>query len=233
VTAAGKPASVERWIGSASVNRWATFDCYGTLIDWNGGIRRAFARLWGDANADALLRRYHELEPQVEAEQPGLSYRDVMATVLDRLGDVPSGEEDALGRSLPSWEAFPEVPAALAQARDRGWRLAILSNTDPDFIAASKTRLGVPFDETVVASEIGSYKPAHRHWEEFFARTGAPRAGHVHVAASRFHDIAPARELGLRTVWINRLGEMPGPPPDRELPDLAGLADTLEELVPA
>jgi 2-haloacid dehalogenase len=215
------------------MERWATFDCYGTLIDWNGGIRRQLARLWGDDRADELLRRYHELEPLVEAETPGMRYRDVMRTVLARLGDVPAGEEDALGRSLPSWEAFPEVPAALAGARARGWRLAILSNTDPDFIAASKARLGVPFDETVVASDIGSYKPAHRHWEEFFARTGAPREGHVHVAASRFHDIAPARELGLRSVWINRLGEAPEPPPDRELADLDRLVNTLDELVPA
>ena len=213
--------------------RWATFDCYGTLIDWNAGIRRELARLWGEGEADARLHRYHELEPRVEAETPGMSYRNVMRAVLAQLGDVAPGEEDALGRSLPSWEAFPEVPAALTETRGRGWRLAILSNTDPDFIEASKARLGVPFDETVVASEIGSYKPARRHWEEFFARTGAPRDGHVHVAASRFHDIAPARDLGLRTVWINRLGEPPEPPPDRELPDLARLADTLDELVPA
>jgi 2-haloacid dehalogenase len=233
VTAAGKPASVGWWIGSAAVERWATFDCYGTLIDWNGGIRREFVRLWGEGEADGRLHRYHELEPQIEAEAPGMSYRDVMATVLVRLGDVPPGEEDALGRSLPSWPVFPEVPAALAEARGRGWRLAILSNTDPDLIEASKARLGVRFDEAVVASEIGSYKPARRHWDEFFARTGAPRDGHVHVAASRFHDIAPARDLGLRTVWINRLGETPEPAADRELPDLAGLADALDDVVPA
>jgi 2-haloacid dehalogenase len=213
------------------VARWATFDCYGTLIDWNGGIRRELVRLWGESDADNLLRRYHELEPRVEAETPGMTYRNVMRSVLAQLGDVPSGEEEALGRSLPSWPAFPEVPAALAEARARGWRLAILSNTDRDFIEASKARLGAPFDETVVASEIGSYKPAHRHWEEFFARTRAPQEGHVHMAASRFHDIAPARDLGLRTVWINRLGDRPEPPPDRELPDLARLPDALDELV--
>jgi 2-haloacid dehalogenase len=92
----------------------------------------------------------------------------------------------------------------------------------------------MPFDETVVASEIGSYKPCHGHWEEFFRRTGAPREGHVHVAASLFHDIHPANELGLRSVWINRLGEhSTTAEPDRELPDLRGLADVLDELVPA
>ena len=89
------------------------------------------------------------------------------------------------------------MPAALAEARGRGWRLAILSNSDRDLIAASKQRLGVPFDETVVAGEIGSYKPALGHWREFEARTGADPRRHVHVAPSRFHDIGPATELGL------------------------------------
>jgi 2-haloacid dehalogenase len=215
------------------VTRWATFDCYGTLVDWMGGIRRELARLWPDEDPEALLARYHELESQVQREAPDATYRDVMARVLARIGDVPAGEEDALGRSLPGWDVFAEVPAALEEARRRGWSLAILSNTDTDFIAASKERIGVPFDETVVASEIGSYKPAHRHWEEFFERTGADRERHVHVAASLFHDIAPATELGLRTVWINREGERADPEPTRELPDLARLPDALDELVPA
>ena len=214
-------------------DRWATFDCYGTLMDWNGGIRRELARLWGDERADDLLARYHEIEPEIQAEHPSLSYRDVMARALARLGELPSGEEDALGRSLPGWAPFPEVPAQPQEARRRGWGLAILSNTDSDLIEASVASLGVPFDETVVASEIGSYKPANRHWEEFFARTGASRARHVHVAASLFHDIAPARAFGLRTVWINRLGERAQPAPDRELRNVAGLADTLDELVAA
>ncbi len=217
----------------AAVERWATFDCYGTLVDWNAGIRSALARLFGEQQADAMLARYHELEPQVQADSPGLSYRHVMASVLAQLDEVPAGEEDALALSLPGWPVFPEVPTALAEARARGWRLAVLSNTDPDLIEASKAALGVPFDETVVASAIGSYKPAHGHWDEFFRRTAAPRAAHVHVAASLFHDVAPARELGLRSVWINRLGEQPEPEPDRELPDLSRLPDTLDDLVAA
>jgi 2-haloacid dehalogenase len=213
--------------------RWATFDCYGTLIDWNGGIRAQLARLWPDEDADALLRRYHELEPEIEHEEPSLSYRQVMRRALARLGEVAPGEEDALGESLPRWPPFPEVPASLAELRERGWKLAILSNTDRDFIEASTSSLGVPFDETVVASEIGSYKPGHRHWDEFFARTDAPRAGHVHVAASIFHDVVPAAELGLASVWINRLGEISDTKPTRELPDLELLPDTLDDLVAA
>jgi 2-haloacid dehalogenase len=153
-----------------------------------------------------------------------------MAVALARLG-VPAGEQDALGRSLPEWEPFPEAPGALEEARARGWRLAVLSNTDPDFLAASLARIGVEFDLTVVASEIGSYKPVPAHWDEFFARSGADRDRHVHVAASLFHDIAPASALGLRTIWINRLGEAAEPQPDVELRSLAGLADTLDSLV--
>jgi 2-haloacid dehalogenase len=213
------------------VERWATFDCYGTLIDWNGGIRRELARVFGEERADEQLRRYHELESELEADGK-LSYRGVLTEAMRRLG-ARVGEEDALARSLPSWQPFPEVAAALEEARWRGWKLAILSNTDRDFIEASMERIGVPFELAIVASEIGSYKPGHRHWERFFEHTGAPRDGHVHVAASLFHDIAPAVELGLRSVWINRLSERAGPEPTRELTRLTALADTLDELVAA
>jgi 2-haloacid dehalogenase len=126
---------------------------------------------------------------------------------------------------------FEEVPAALTEVRDQGWRLAILSNTDRDFIEASMERIGVPFELAIVASEVGSYKPAHGHWNAFFNQTGADRAAHVHVAASLYHDIAPSRELGLTCVWINRLGEDPDPEPNAELPDLRGLGETLDGIV--
>jgi 2-haloacid dehalogenase len=212
--------------------RWATFDCYGTLIDWNGGIGRELERLFGAARGAELLHTYHELEPQIQREDPSRSYRDVMSVALARLG-APASEQDALARSLPDWEPFSEVPAALEEARDHGWRLAVLSNTDPDLLESSLAGIGVAVDLTVVASEIGSYKPAPAHWDEFFARSGADRGGHVHVAASLFHDIAPASRLGLRTIWINRLGEEAEPQPDVELHSLAGLAESLDSLVPS
>jgi 2-haloacid dehalogenase len=219
------------------MSRWATFDCYGTLIDWNGGIRGVLEQLFGAERAPALLARYHRLEPEVQAEAYR-SYAEVLSLTLERLAaendlTIPEGESGVLARSLPDWPAFGEVPAALEELRRRGWNLAILSNSDRDLIAASQRQLGVPFDLAIVAEEIQSYKPSHGHWERFFELTTADREHHVHVAASLFHDIAPARELGLKSVWINRLGEEPEPEPDRELTDLSALPDTLDELVPA
>lgn len=207
-----------------------TFDCYGTLVDWNGGIRRELARIFGEGEADAKLAAYHELEPVIERDEPELPYRDVMARGLERLG-APEDERVALGRSLPSWEVFPEVPRALEQARARGWRLCILSNTDRDFIDASMAAIGVPFDKSIVASEIGSYKPALGHWQAFEKDVG--RLPDVHVAASLFHDVAPTSELGIPCFWINRLGEdRNGYAPTRESPTLVSLAEVLDELAP-
>ena len=212
-------------------DRWATFDCYGTLIDWNGGIRRELARVFGEDKADERLDRYHGVEPALQAGGER-SYREVMTAAMRELG-APEAEVSGLAEALPSWDAFPEVRPALDDARSRGWKLAILSNTDRDFIEASMKRIGVPFELAIVASEIGSYKPAHRHWQNFFEQTNAPRNGHIHVAQSHYHDIAPAKELGLRSIWINRYGEQRDPRSDRELRDLSPLPETLDELVPA
>ncbi|MEP7223864.1 MAG: HAD family hydrolase [Actinomycetota bacterium] len=220
------------------MERWATFDCYGTLVDWNGGIRAELEELFGVRPADELLVRYHELEPKIQAAKPGSSYREVLTITLERLAfetglTVPEGETSALARSLPSWPVFEDVRPGLTEARSRGWHLAILSNTDRDLIDASMEALGVPFETSIVASEIGSYKPAHRHWEVFSEQTGADPARHIHVAQSLYHDIAPAAELGIPTIWINRVGEPDDARPARTLAGLAGLADALDELVPA
>ncbi len=199
------------------MDRWVTFDCYGTLVDWNAGLAAALG-------GEAALARYHELEPVVQGEDPRLSYRQVLRETARRVGlDADPAE------TLASWPIFPDVRPELETARARGWRLAILTNSDRDLIDASIAAIGVPFDHTVVASEIGSYKPAHRHWEAFAETTG--RLPDVHVAQSHFHDVAPATALGVPTVWINRLGESAEPAPTRELPTLEGLAGTLDELV--
>lgn len=217
--------------------RWATFDCYGTLVDWNAGIGAELGRLFGAPASEPMLARYHVIEPRVQSQHPAWSYRDVMATVLAELASeagvaLPRGEKDALGRSLPGWPVFAEVPGALAEAHERGWTLVALSNSDRDLVEASLQAIGVPFDGAIVASEIGSYKPAHGHWRAFYESTGADKSRHVHVAQSHFHDITPACDLGIRSIWINRLAERAEPAPTRELPDLAGLPDVLDELVP-
>ena len=217
--------------------RWATFDCYGTLVDWNRGLGTELARLFGEAKAEELLATYHTVEPRIQREHPTTTYRDVMALALGEVAsqagsELPANERDALGDSLPRWPVFPEVPGALEDARRRGWRLVALSNSDRDLIEASLREIGVPFDGAVVASEVGSYKPAHGHWRDFYASTGADSAHHVHVAQSHYHDIVPATELGIRSIWINRLGEHGEPAPSRELPNLTGLGAVLDELVP-
>ena len=217
--------------------RWATFDCYGTLVDWNRGLADEFERLFGSHARDPALARYHEVEPEIESATPGAPYREVLArcltevaSILDR--ELPDDERDALGRSLPGWPVFEEVPGALEKARSRGWRLAILSNTDRDYIEASMERIGVPFELAVVASEIGSYKPAQGHWREFVTRTRADPSRQVHVAASLHHDVEPCHALGIPCVWVNRLGEEARGEPAAELPDLSALPDTLDRLVP-
>jgi 2-haloacid dehalogenase len=220
------------------MERWATFDCYGTLVDWNAGIYTELEKLFGVERADALLARYHELEPKIQAASPGASYREVLTIALEALATesglmLPEGEASALARSLPDWPVFDDVRPGLAEAHDRGWKLGILSNTDRDLIDVSIEALGVPVDVAIVAGEIGSYKPAHRHWEVFYDTTGADRRGHVHVAQSLFHDIAPAQELGIPSIWINRLGEPEDPRPDVTLAGVADLADALDSFVPA
>ena len=214
-----------------------TFDCYGTLVDWNGGIVGVIRQLWPDADLDRVLKRYHAVEPLVQ-EGRALRYREVGARTLRALAaleGLPLRVEDeyAFADTLPDWPVFAEVPPSLATLRQRGWRLAILSNTDPDLLAASIERIGVPIDLTITAAEAGSYKPAPGHWQRFFERSTAARDRHVHVGASPFHDLAPAAQLGLRAVWINRLAEQNETPRAAELPDLRDLPDTLDRLIPA
>jgi 2-haloacid dehalogenase len=201
------------------MTRWATFDCYGTLVDWNAGIAAAL----GDP---LLLGPYHDLEPAVQSEDPTRSYRDVLRETARRLG-----VDADPAASLPDWPVFPDVRDALEVARARGWRLAMLSNTDRDLIEASIAAIGVAFDLAIVASEVGSYKPAEAHWRAFEAQVG--RLPDVHVAQSHFHDVVPSVRLGVPVIWINRLAETADPPPSRELSGLTGLADVLDELVPA
>jgi len=215
--------------------RWLTFDCYGTLIDWNSGIAGALEAVFGPQDVPRLLARYHELEPRIEAERYR-SYRQVLDLCLAGIAmeegrALADGETTALSESLSRWPAFPEVPEALQRLQDAGWGLAVLSNCDRDLIAASLPRLGVRFDRVITAEDVGSYKPDHGHWQRFTELTRADPGRHVHVGASLFHDVAPAGELGIPCIWVNRLGEAAGPEPDREVSDLGGVPAAAEQLV--
>jgi 2-haloacid dehalogenase len=222
--------------------RWATFDCYGTLIDWQHGIMSTFARLWADRDPVVLLEAFNRIQRDL-LQDAAATYRVLLTETLVRLArehDLPlaAGDHAALVDSLPEWPPFPEVPAALAELRRRGWRLAILSNTDPDLLDASLRRIGVPVDERITAAEAGSYKPALGHWEAFARRSGARRAGWVHVGASLYADVVPANQLALPVVWIDRASEATSRRQDpaeltiaARLPDLAQLPDTLDHLV--
>lgn len=217
-------------------DRWATFDCYGTLIDWMSGIRDTLSELWPERDTELLLGAYHEIEPEVQRGR-SIPYRQVLTEGLERLAhreglELEDDDRAALADSLPTWPPFREVPSSLAALRERGWKLAVLSNTDPDLLDASLSLIGAPVDLRITVAETGSYKPAPGHWNRFFEEAKAERSRHAHVAASMFHDIAPCRDLGLTAVWINRLGERSELPRAAELPNLAALPETLEQLVP-
>jgi 2-haloacid dehalogenase len=223
-----------------------SFDCYGTLIDWEAGLAAAlgpWARSRGlDLSDEALLTAYSGHESRAEAGHPGESYPDILARSLRGLGRELGAEvsdEDAgrLARSVPDWPAFPDSPAALADLAAR-YRLIILSNVDRDSFAASSRRLGVTFTSVITAQDVGSYKPSPRNFEALLAETdrlGVPRGRLLHVAQSLFHDHVPARRAGLATVWINRRqgrpgwGATPEPPagvrPDWEFGSMRDFAD--------
>ena len=218
-------------------DRWATFDCYGTLIDWMGGIRATLADLWPAARRRALLARYHEIEPEVQ-EGRGDPVPQVMAEALAKLAadeglELADEIDGALGDSLPSWPPFAEVPEALGALRERGWRLAILSNTDPDFLDASLEAIGVPVDERIVAPR--SARTSRRSGIGRRSSSGrAPTGGGTCTWPRRSSTTSqPCAELGLPCVWINRQAETSDLPRAGELADLVALPETLEDLVPA
>jgi 2-haloalkanoic acid dehalogenase type II len=212
-----------------------TFDCYGTLIDWERGIGDAFAAA---ARADgvavdraAMLAAYHEIEPVVQAERYR-SYRDVLALTARRVAEqlgwrLAAGRETFLPESLPSWPAFPDTNEALRRLAAAGHRLAILSNVDDDLLAGTRRHLTVAFDFVVTAQQVGSYKPAPAHFEAARKRIGDARW--LHVAQSYFHDVVPARRLGIAAAWINRKRERAAGAerPDVEFSTLAEAADWL------
>jgi 2-haloacid dehalogenase len=216
-----------------------SFDCYGTLIDWEAGIAAGLRRVLDPrgvvAGDEDLLERYARHEAAVEAG-PYLPYREVLVRslrgVCAELGVEPTETEAAaFGGSVGEWPAFADSPDALAALAGR-FRLAVITNCDDDLFAASNRRLGVTFDWVITAQQVGSYKPRPRSFEVALERIGLPRERILHVAQSLFHDHVPAKRLGLATAWVDRRHDRPGsgatPPatvtPDLAVPDLASLA---------
>ena len=217
------------------MTRWATFDCFGTLVDWRHGITTGIELLFPGRGAE-LLEVYNRIEPQVQAEVPVRRYREVLAESLRRtaaeagLALVPD-DASVLGTGLPYWPVFPDTRPALAALREAGWRLALLTNCDRDLIGETQRRLEVPIDAIVTAEDVGGYKPGLAHFERFASSFGATRENWVHVAQSHFHDMVPAQALGLPRVWINRHADPRDPAvADAVLPGLDDLVATVERV---
>ena len=209
-----------------------TFDCYGTLIDWSAGLWRSFAEIFGAVVAERKQEwfdAYVRTEAEVESG-PYRSYREILAVVTERLArqfdlPLPPGREAKLAEMLPGWAPFPDTKDALARLKQR-FRMGVLSNIDKDLFAGTAKQLGVAFDFVVTAEDVRSYKPAHGHFQRLIdAHGGTSRA--LHVAQSLYHDGAPANDLGLAFVWINRYKEQnqTSVRPLAEFPDLRSFAD--------
>jgi 2-haloacid dehalogenase len=219
-----------------------TFDCYGTLIDWETGILTALRPVLDHHRVtlddEAVLALYGELEVEIESG-PYRRYREVLRGVVaglgERCGFAPAGSDlDCLVASIGDWPPFPEAVDALRKL-SRGFRLAVISNVDDDLFAGTARQLPVAFDPVVTAEQVGSYKPSHRNFEVAVERLGIAREGLLHCAQSVYHDVVPAGELGIRCVWVNRRAGRAGPGatapaegrPDYEVLGLAALAELL------
>lgn len=216
-----------------------TFDCYGTLIDWESGILTAAHHILEthgvEVDDERLLATFGALEAEAELP-PYKTYREVLKAVMRGMGErfgfeATDEEQEVFSGSVVDWQPFPDTVEALKKLKSAK-KLAILSNVDDDLFAGTAKHLQVPFDFVITARQIGSYKPSHRNFEVMLERIGIPQERVLHCAQSLFHDIKPARELGFTTVWVNRRKGRAGggatPPqeatPDHEVPDLMTLA---------
>jgi len=236
--------------GSLDLTRFdvLTFDCYGTLIDWESGILAALHAALPAVDAtmpsdDALLEAFARHEAALEAG-PYLPYREVLRRTLRAIAsdlglEVSDEASDVFGGSVADWPAFPDSAAALADLAAR-FRLGVITNCDDDLFAASERRLGVSFDPVVTAQQTRRYKPNPRGFELAFERIGLPTGRILHVAQSLFHDHVPAKRLGLSTVWVDRRRGRSGsgatPPataePNLVVPDMRSLADLAIAAIP-
>ncbi len=188
--------------------KWVSFDCFGTLMDWQTGFRRAVASVAGE-KADALIAAYHAAEHATQNADPSRPYRDVLRVTLERAAGVvglalDEKQADVLSRTWTDMPVFSDTEDALNQLHADGWQIAILTNCDNGLFAQTRARFPVAIDMLVTSEEVGSYKPALGHFEAFEKRSGVSRDRWVHAAVSWFHDMCPARDLGIRGVWVDR-----------------------------
>ena len=213
-----------------------TFDCYGTLIDWESGIRNACKNIIRNksiqVDLDSLPERYILAELEVEHEMYR-KYKEILVItaikLLKSLGiDALAEEAQAFADSIYSWPPFPETNPVLRSLKEK-YKLVILSNIDDNIIEQSIKLIGIEFDGFITAEQVKSYKPSHKHWERMLQTFGVPMEKVLHIAASYVHDIVPAKEMGFKTVWINRHNERPKGPinPDYEFNSLKPLIDLL------
>jgi 2-haloacid dehalogenase len=215
-------------------DRWLTFDCFGTLIDWRHGIRTTGELLFPGRGA-AFLDAYIGLEAEVE-EGPFKRYRAVLTETTRRAAkhlelDLKPDDATALVSTIPYWPPFGDVGPALAELRRDGWKLALLTNCDRDIIALTQRRLPASFDAVVTAEDVSAYKPSPAHFRLFQSTFGSSAGAWIHVAQSYFHDIRPTHELGISRIWVNRQGEKDDPSlADEVIGGLAALPDAVSRL---
>jgi 2-haloacid dehalogenase len=213
-------------------DRWLTFDCFGTLIDWRHGIQTTGELLF-PGHGQAFLDAYITLEAEVEGEGSFKRYRAVLTETTRRaaqqlsLGLKPD-DATALVSTIPYWPPFLDVGSALAELRREGWKFALLTNCDRDIIALTQRRLPAAFDAVVTAEDVSAYKPNPAHFRLFQSTFGSSAGAWIHVAQSYFHDITPAHELGITRIWVNRQGERDDPSiADAVISGLAELPDAV------
>ena len=216
-------------------DRWLTFDCFGTLIDWRHGIRTTGELLF-PGRGPAFLDAYVTLEAEVEGEGSFKRYRAVLTETVRRVArqlelDLKPDDATALVSTIPYWPPFGDVGPALSELRRAGWKLALLTNCDRDIIALTQRRLPASFDAVVTAEDVSAYKPSPAHFRLFQSTFGSSAEAWIHVAQSYFHDIRPAHELGITRIWVNRQGEKDDPSlADAVIRSLAELPRAVDDL---
>lgn len=220
--------------------KFITFDCYGTLIDWETGILKALKPLLikhnVNLNEQEILENFANFESEIEQGEY-IQYREVLGRVVQRFGEkfafTPADTElYSLAESMQDWQPFSDTVTALKSLKEK-FELVIISNVDDDLFASSAEKLEINFAQIITAQQLKSYKPSFNNFQKAIERIGLPKEQILHVAASIYHDIIPAKSLGLSTVWVNRRLGQPGAgatmpsisTPDLEVPDLQTLAN--------